>query len=162
MSRISGNDETVERHKVFTRNQESGETFDKYLTELRLLEKTCDFRTPSDSLLRDRIVCGLSSSTLRARLLREPNLNLKQCTDLCRASELSKEQNKSLDNTDSASRINSRKLTSQNHKSDRHNDSKPIKPCLYCGSNRCKEANHFAVCCGKVPSSKPSRPHKSK
>ena len=37
--------ETVERHKFFTRNQESGEIFDKYLTELRLLEKTCDFRT---------------------------------------------------------------------------------------------------------------------
>ena len=36
--------ETVERHKFFTRNQESGEIFDKYLTELRLLEKTCDFR----------------------------------------------------------------------------------------------------------------------
>ena len=87
--------ETVERHKFFTRNQESGETFDKYLTELRLLEKTCDFGTLSDSLLRDRIVCGLSSSTLRERLLREPNLNLKQCIDICRASEMSKERNKS-------------------------------------------------------------------
>ncbi|XP_044179125.1 uncharacterized protein K02A2.6-like [Acropora millepora] len=164
--------ETVERHKFFTRNQESGETFDKYLTELRLLEKTCDFGTLSDSLLRDRIVCGLSSSTLRERLLREPNLNLKQCIDICRASELSKERNKSLDNTDSVSRINSRKLTSQDFKSDRHQESKPIKPCLYCGRqhelgrakcpaygkscNRCKAPNQFAVCCGKTPNSKPS------
>ena len=164
--------ETVERHKFFTRNQESGETFDKYLTELRLLEKTCDFGTLSDSLLRDRIVCGLSSSTLRERLLREPNPNLKQCIDICRASELSKERNKSLDNTDSVSRINSRKLTSQDLKSDRHQESKPIKPCLYCGRqhefgrakcpaygkscNRCKGPNHFAVCCGKAPNSKPS------
>ena len=164
--------ETVERHKFFTRNQESGETFDKYLTELRLLEKTCDFGTLSDSLLRDRIVCGLSNSTLRERLLREPNLNLRQCIDICRASELSKERNKSLNNTDSVSRINSRKPTFQNLTLDRHNESKPIKPCLYCGRqhelvrakcpaygkicNRCKEANHFAVCCGKAPSSKPS------
>ena len=31
--------ETVERHKFFTRNQESGKSFDKYLTEWRLLEK---------------------------------------------------------------------------------------------------------------------------
>ena len=117
--------ETVERHKFFTRNQESGETFDKYLTELRLLEKTCDFRTLADSLLRDIIVCGLSSSTLRERLLREPYLNLRQCIDTCRASELSKELNKSLDNTDSVSRIISRKLTSQDLKSDRHQVSKP-------------------------------------
>ena len=114
--------ETVERHKFFTRNQESRETFDKYLTELRLLEKTCDFGTLSDSLLRDRIVCGLSSSTLRERLLREPNLNLKQGIDICRASELSKERNKSLNNTDSVSRISSRKLTYQNLKSDRHQE----------------------------------------
>ena len=164
--------ETVERHKFFTGNQESGETFDKYLTELRLLEKTCDFGTLSDSLLRDRIVCGSSSSTLRDRLLREPNLNLRQCIDICRASELSKERNKSLDNTDSVSRINSRKLTSEDLKSDRHHESKAIKPCLYCGRqhelgrakcpayeklcNRCKGPNHFAVCCGKAPSSKPS------
>ena len=112
--------ETVERHKFFTRNQESGETFDKYLTELRLLEKTCDFRTLADSLLRDIIVCGLSSSTLRERLLREPYFNLRQCIDTCRASELSKELNKSL-----VSRIISRKLTSQDLKSDRHQVSKP-------------------------------------
>ena len=49
--------ETVKRHKFFTRNQESGETFDKYLPEMRLLEKACNFGTLSDSLLRDRIVC---------------------------------------------------------------------------------------------------------
>ena len=63
---------------------------------MRLLEKTSHFGTLSDSLLRDRI----SSSTLRERVLREPNLNLKQCIDIFRASELSKERNKSLDNTD--------------------------------------------------------------
>ena len=69
----------------------------------------------------------------RERLLREPNLNLKQCINIFRASELSKERNKFLDNTDSVSRINSRKLTSQDLKSDRHQESKPIEPCLYCG-----------------------------
>ena len=29
--------ETVERHKFFMRNQEAGESFDKYLTELKIL-----------------------------------------------------------------------------------------------------------------------------
>ena len=165
--------ETVERHKFFTRNQEPGETFDKYLTELRLLEKTCDFGTLADSLLRDRIVCGLSSSNLRERLLREPNLNLKQCIDICRASELSKERNKSLDNTDNVSRIHSRKFTPQSQKLiNRHFEFKHSRACLYCGRqhelvktkcpaygktcNLCKEANHFAVCCRKAPNSKPS------
>ena len=163
----------MERHKFFTRNQEPGETFDKYLTELRLLEKSCDFGTLADSLLRDRIVCGLASSNLRERLLREPNLNLKQCIDICRASELSKERNKSLDNTDNVSRIHSRKFTPQSQKLiNRHFEFKHSRACLYCGRqhelvktkcpaygktcNICKEANHFAVCCRNAPNSKPS------
>ena len=99
--------ETVERHKFFMRNQEAGESFDKYLTELKILEKTCEFGTLSDSLIRDRIVCGINSSSLRERLLREPNLTLKSCVDLCRASELSKERNKSLGNTEMVSKCRS-------------------------------------------------------
>ena len=60
--------ETVERHMSFTRNKESGEAFNKYLTELKLLEKT-------------------------VILVPLPNLSLRQCIDIYRASELSKERN---------------------------------------------------------------------
>ena len=35
--------ETLERHKFFKRKQEEGETFDEFLTELRLLSKNCNF-----------------------------------------------------------------------------------------------------------------------
>ena len=163
--------ETVERHKFFMRNQEQGESFDKYLTELRILEKTCDFGTLSDSLHRDRIVCGISSSSLRERLLRKPSLTLKSCIDLCRASELSKERNKSFTNTDTVSRINSRTPPDRSRWSGSSVQPKPIKMCLYCGRqhemikekcpahgktwNKCKKQNHFAVCCGKIPPSAP-------
>ena len=159
--------ETVERHKFFMRNQEEGESFDKYLTELKILEKTCDFGTLSDSLIRDRIVCGINRSSLRERLLREPNLNLKSCIDLCRASELSKERNKSLTNTDTVSRINSRTSGDRSQRFNRNTQQKPMKTCLYCGRqhemikekcpaygktcNHCKGRNHFAACCGKIP-----------
>ena len=158
--------ETVERHKFFMRNQEAGESFDKYLTELKILEKTCDFGTLSDSLIRDRIVCGINSLSLRERLLREPNLTLKSCVDLCRASELSKERNKSLGNTEMVSRINSRP---SNQKANRSTQQKLTKTCLYCGRqhemvkekcpaygktcNHCKGQNHFAACCRNTPSS---------
>ena len=47
--------ETVERCKFFTRFQEQGESFEKFITELRILAATCDFDTLHDSLLRDRI-----------------------------------------------------------------------------------------------------------
>ena len=165
--------ETVERHKFFMRNQEPGESFDKYVTELRILEKTCDFGTLSDSLLRDRIVCGISSLSLRERLLREPSLTLKSCIDLCRASELSKERNKSLTSTDTVNRINSRALLDRSGRTGPSGQPKPTKTCLYCGRqhemikekcpaygkmcNKCKKQNHFAVCCGKTrPSTSPA------
>ena len=44
-----------------------------------------------DSLIRDRIVCGTNNSSMRERLLREKNLTLDTCIQLCRASELSRE-----------------------------------------------------------------------
>ena len=111
------------------RNQEAGESFDKYLTELKILEKTCDFGTLSDSLIRDRNVCWINCLSLRERLLKEPNLTLKSSVDLCRASELSKERNKSLGNTEMVSRINSRPSS---QKPNRSTQQKLAKTCLYC------------------------------
>lgn len=69
--------EIVERYKVFIRNQELGEIFDKYFIELRFFEKICDFGILLDFLFRDRIVCGLFNFILRERLFREFNFNLK-------------------------------------------------------------------------------------
>ena len=48
-------------------------------------------------MLRDRIVVGIADSFLRERLLRESDLTLEKATQLCRASELSKEQSKTIE-----------------------------------------------------------------
>ncbi|CAH1244319.1 Hypp7261 [Branchiostoma lanceolatum] len=81
--------ETVERHKFFTRSQASGETFDEYLTELRTLAAECGFGAIKDSLIRDRILCGISDGKVRERLLRESDLCLKKCGEICCAAEVS-------------------------------------------------------------------------
>ncbi|KAK0156623.1 hypothetical protein N1851_000054 [Merluccius polli] len=88
--------EIVERYRFFTRNQGASENIDSYVTELRLLAKTCNFGTLRDSLIRDRIVCGGSNTAMRERLLRERNLTLDTCLQLCRAAELSKENVKTI------------------------------------------------------------------
>lgn len=88
--------ETVERYRFFTRNQGINENIDTYVTELRLLTKTCNFGTLRDSLIRDRIVCGGNDTSMRERLLREKNLTLDTCLQLCRATELSKENVKTI------------------------------------------------------------------
>ncbi|CAI5660683.1 unnamed protein product [Oreochromis niloticus] len=88
--------ETVERYRFFTRNQGASETIDSYVTELKLLTKTCNFGVIRDSLIRDRIVCGLNNPSLRERLLREKNMTLDACIQHCRAAELSRENSKTI------------------------------------------------------------------
>ena len=89
--------EIVERYKFFTRNQESGENFYRYFTELRKLSATCNFGNISDSLTRDRIICRLQNTGLRERLLRESGLTLEKCVSIYKASELSKAHSKAID-----------------------------------------------------------------
>lgn len=70
---------TFERYKFFTHDQRQGVPFDQYLAELHTLSKTCEFETLKDSLVRDRIVCGINDNGLRERLLREDKLTLDKC-----------------------------------------------------------------------------------
>ena len=71
--------ETLERHTFNSRNQEEGECFDDFLTELKILLKNCNFcGTCVDGLLRDRIVSGIRDSSLRQKLLSDTDLTLKK------------------------------------------------------------------------------------
>jgi hypothetical protein len=74
------------------RNQSQDETFDKYVTELKILASTCNYGALHDSLIRDRLICGINDSNLRERLLRVADLDLQKCLEICRAAELSKER----------------------------------------------------------------------
>ena len=61
---------TYERHVFNTRNQNTGETIDGYVTELRKIAKRCEFGELNDSLIKDRVVCGIRNDQVRSRLLR--------------------------------------------------------------------------------------------
>ena len=83
---------TYERHQFNTRNQKEGESIDSYVTDLRILSKSCEFGDLTDSLLRDRLVCGVIKDTVRSRLLRETDLTLQKAIDMCRSAETSTQQ----------------------------------------------------------------------
>ena len=68
--------------------QYPGESIDKYITDLRLKVKTCEYGTMAD----DRIVVGVHSDTVRGRLLREKDLCLTKAKDICKAAESSTKQ----------------------------------------------------------------------
>ncbi|KAK3087333.1 hypothetical protein FSP39_004790 [Pinctada imbricata] len=87
---------TYERHIFNTRNQGTSENIDAYVTELRILAKSCEFGELQDSLIKDRIVCGVRNDSVKRRLLRESDLTLTKAIDICRASETSDNQMKSL------------------------------------------------------------------
>lgn len=84
----------VRRYKFFTRDQEDGENIDQYITALRVLSQQCEFSELHESLLRDRIVCGVNNNTVRDRLLRTDDLTLVKALQLCQAAEMSKEDSK--------------------------------------------------------------------
>ena len=58
------------------------------LTELQLQANNCEFGALRDELIRDRLVVGIRSDSVRSRLLREAELTLHKAIDICRAAEV--------------------------------------------------------------------------
>ena len=91
---------TYERHKFFTRSQHVHETIDQYATELRNRAQSCEFGDLTNSLIQDRIICGMLDNSVRERLLRQENLTLDKTLQLCRAAETTRAQAKELSSKD--------------------------------------------------------------
>lgn len=80
--------ESVCRYKFFHRKQNTDESFDDFLTELRKLSLDCSFGTLKDSLIRDQILSGINNDQVRERLLREENLDLEKSVKICKTAEM--------------------------------------------------------------------------
>ena len=79
---------TVIRYRFNTTVQQEGQSFDSYLTELRNKVKTCDYGELENSLLKDRIICGIKDDTTREKLLQTDKITLDTCVDICRLAEI--------------------------------------------------------------------------
>ena len=84
--------ETYERFKFNKRDQHAGETIDDYVSALRELAKNCRFEALHDSLLRDRIVLGITEPNTRKVLLQKRDLTLILAIDICRGAEATQAQ----------------------------------------------------------------------
>ena len=76
------------RYQFFTRNQSEGEGIDSFITELRNRAKDCEFGTLTESLVKDRLICGLRDDNVRRRLLRVDTLTLEQAINNVRAGQM--------------------------------------------------------------------------
>ena len=55
----------------FQFNRKTGESASQYMTELRRLSQYCKYSDSLDSMLQDRLVCGVNHDRTQQRLLSE-------------------------------------------------------------------------------------------
>ena len=155
--------ETYERYMFNLRKQQSGESIDDYVTDLRNLAKSCKFcDCLGESLLRDRIVMGVRDLETRKKLLEIKNLKLSACIDLCRSIEATNTQLASVSDMKEVHKIKTKfsgKTDYKNGKADftchfcckKHKMQKSLCPAWGQTCSKCKQKNHFAAS-AKCPS----------
>ena len=79
--------EIVERFKFHTRFQKPGESATFYVSELRSIAKHCNFEGTLETMLRDRIVCGINDAVIQFRLLSEKDLTFKKALEIAQGME---------------------------------------------------------------------------
>ena len=105
-----------DRDLFFSRGQESGESIDKYATVLRNMSDNCELRDLKDSLIRGRIVQGVTDNHVRERLLRVPDLTLEKALEISRAVEAAQSQLKQMQNIQEVSELRSKNERTPNEK----------------------------------------------
>ena len=152
---------TVERHIFNCRMQYPGESIDKYIMDLRLKVKTCEYGTMADEMIKDRIVVRVHSDIVRGRLLREKDLCLTKAIDICKAAESSTKQLEKLTDEKKV------EILQESHPTTYQAGTKKTTgpACQNCGRNHpprrcsaygktcnaCNKLNHFAKCCRSKP-----------
>lgn len=89
---IKPKNEIFARHKLMTRCQQSDETVEQYLQSLRVLSADCEFKDVKandyrDEYIRDAFINGISSMSIRQRLLENCKLTLDEAFTKARALE---------------------------------------------------------------------------
>ena len=154
-----------ERYEFWSRNFREDEPFDSWVTFLRNKAKLCEFGEQELSLIRDKIVYGIRDLAVKERLLREANLTLDKCLDICRAVESSRQQARSMMSevqaTEPEVNFIKKKHFKQQNGQPYHKKSYQISNCYYCGEShvkgkcpaygktcaKCGNKNHFASVC---------------
>ncbi|XP_049276146.1 uncharacterized protein LOC125760308 [Rhipicephalus sanguineus] len=150
--------ETYERYVFGSRVQADGEAFEQFYRDLQLKVRSCNFGTLRASMLRDQIVFGTASKSLREKLLSKKDLTLEMAVEGAKAEEVALARSKLWSEERSVSAVK--------HVKDKHQDRYQSKSrCGFCDRvhkarqcpaygktcAKCNKPNHFAVCCRTKP-----------
>ena len=153
----------MERHAFNTRVQEKGESVKAFIADLKLKAATCKFGTLKDEMIRDGLVVGIRTDSVRKLLLREEELTDRRMKLLTSTEANSVKTHKPHQN-----------YLQRGHK-DTHKPQESQSPeCRNCGyrharyatcaaqgqNKLCGKLNHFTKVCrsGKKPKPRKSKP----
>ncbi|XP_072140809.1 uncharacterized protein [Dermacentor andersoni] len=100
-------------------------------------------------MLRDQIVYGICSSSLREKLLRKKDLTLATAVECCKAEELAESQNRAWTEENKIEPVLRTQAKHGRQKCRYCNFSHAPRKCPAYGKtcNKCTKPNHFAACC---------------
>lgn len=138
-----------------SRDQKEGESFNEWLTELRILAKSCEFAEMEERMLRSRIILGIKDKKLQEKLISD-NPSFAKTVEICRAREQGKEQ--------------CEQIQTGNKRHEEICAVAELRRCGKCGRNheasncpakgrickKCGKRNHFAIAC-RTKSEKPRK-----
>ena len=155
---------TLERYRFNTMTQQPNETIDEFFTALKKISKNCKFGDLEDELLKDRIVVGVRSQSLKERMLREQDLKLEKALNICRAEEQSKTglqvmESKGASNVDAFRQQGKKKHAQARNPCPKCGTMHNVGACPAFGTtcNKCKRPNHWAKVCRSSTRQGPDR-----
>ncbi|KAK0132207.1 hypothetical protein N1851_032997 [Merluccius polli] len=140
--------------------QQAGENLDTYHTQLRMLAKDCEF-ADTDSEIKAQLIQSCSSSRVRRRALREPEMTLEALLNFGRTLELSEQQAVGIEQGATAA-VNALEHKQRQQTTDYKGNRNNSKQCRNCGGryphngdcpakgkecNICGKLNHYAKVC---------------
>lgn len=141
------------------RLQQDGEGFDQFYTEIRKIARSCNFNIFKDRMLRDRIIHGINNKKVQQKLLEKKELSLDQAVEICRASELSNNHAKTINQqqtsspeVDAVKKVQGAQANTKakyTYLCKKCNRTHGPRNCPAFGKNCsiCQKMNHFAVGC---------------
>lgn len=170
--------EILARFKFHKRDQKKSETISEFLAELRKLSENCNFGEQLNSMLRDRLVCGIFDADIQRKLLADSQLTLQSALDVALAGEAALRQADEIrGQTASVFKLKNDFVNkAQGKKGDTGGHPKNKNSCYRCGSfhafgeckflnavcNYCKKVGHIAKVCNLKNNKKFSKGTKTK
>lgn len=86
----------AERYRFSLRNQLEHESVAQYIAQLKNLSTHCEFGGSLNDFLRDRLICGIRSESMKQRLLSEANLTFEKAVQITSQIEMAEKSAASL------------------------------------------------------------------